>query len=707
MFESPLFLLAALLGAMIPLILHLMQKQRSTPDVFPTLRFLKLAQHASSRRIRIEHLLLWLLRTLIMLLLGLAFSMPIIRSSGWRLLGQASRDVAIVVDASYSMAYQQGRESTWDRAVAMATSLINGLGDNDRYCLYLAREEPLALVAEPVTDKSIGVAQLGALSWGHHSSRLEPAIAAAHAALRRAPGRRQLELHVITDRQAVPWSTQPSGLENLGEEKNLAVFVSMPGPDAPENTTPTHVDIVPPIMFARAGGQLLATVLHQGPPRATTVSFHIGEQEVARRTTGDETTEDGRIEFAIPPLPPGVHAARLETPEDNLRVDDAFHFLLRVRDELPALVVGDEPDTFFLRAALRAAGEGISIDWIRPAELDARPLSGYACIYLCNALPLPGQALDKLDRFARQGGVLAIFPGLRARPEDYQAWRGLPGIPAAVRDVPRAQSSRTLAWANPNHPVLRGMDDALSSPVITLQRILTWESRADDAIALIMAGENDPLLLERPAGLGRILMFGVGADRAWSNFPLTPFYLPVIIKLLEYHAHMEASPPYLLARDAIPLATIMPDAPAELVLTDPGGRPVGLRGIIQDGESVRIATPMREPGIYEADGPDGRTPVAAVNLDRAESNLEMIDPDAISKRLPLERLYFADNREELDALLQEHRIGRTYGEALLWLVLLLAVVEFVYANQLARATGRGGAPATTPSGRITTTGGAT
>ena len=44
MFLSPLFLLAAGLGAAIPLMLHLMQNRRKVELPIPTLRFLKLAE---------------------------------------------------------------------------------------------------------------------------------------------------------------------------------------------------------------------------------------------------------------------------------------------------------------------------------------------------------------------------------------------------------------------------------------------------------------------------------------------------------------------------------------------------------------------------------------------------------------------------------------------------------------------------------------
>ena len=73
MFLSPFFL-AAGGAALLPLILHLMARRQTVRMPFSTVRFLKLAQKQSSTKIRMENFLLWLLRTLLMLLLAGAFA---------------------------------------------------------------------------------------------------------------------------------------------------------------------------------------------------------------------------------------------------------------------------------------------------------------------------------------------------------------------------------------------------------------------------------------------------------------------------------------------------------------------------------------------------------------------------------------------------------------------------------------------------------
>jgi hypothetical protein len=137
-FLNPIFL-AFGAAVLIPLVLHMIQSSRTVRLPFSTVRFLKLAAKRSSRRIKMENFLLWLLRTLLMALLTVAFAMPMIRTKDFgNLLGRAARDVAIVIDASYSQDYKTGRQKVWNQATDVAASIIEGLSDKDRFCVYLA-----------------------------------------------------------------------------------------------------------------------------------------------------------------------------------------------------------------------------------------------------------------------------------------------------------------------------------------------------------------------------------------------------------------------------------------------------------------------------------------------------------------------------------------------------------------------------------------
>jgi hypothetical protein len=690
MFLSPLFLIAAGLGASVPLVLHLMQNRKRMQLNFPTVRFLKLAEKHSSRRIRLENFMLWLLRTLIMALLGLAFAMPMIRKSGLGWLGEAPRDVAIVLDASYSMGYRVERGTVWDKAVEAAVAVIEGLSDRDRFCIYLAREQPEALVAEPIANKQEGISRLRALQPGQGSSRLGPALGAAMKALLKAEARGEREMHIITDNQALPWQSVSD--EKVELDAKMGVFVALLGVPAPENAGVASVELQPPVARKGADVKVTAKLLRAGTAADTTLALYINDKEAGRRSISPSDPEASAPGFTLPPLEVGIHAARIQTPDDNLPIDNAFYFSIRVQDQMPALIVGSESEMLFLRTALRTGfGRPNAVVSATPEQITDKPLSAYACVFLCNALPLPGQAISAVEDYVKAGGVLVLFPGIGAKPDAYQAWNCLPGIPSAIEELPLAQRNRTLTWDLPQHLLVRTLREGIGIPALAIRRRLAWEKLHETSRRIVSMGADQPFLLERPFGDGHVLLFAVSADRTWSDFPLSPFFLPLMLQCAEYGAGVGAKAPFVWATDSLSLSDRFPEMKAAPVLTAPDGQSVSVRTALVQGKTVLYAENLTMPGFYSmatAEQPEAK-PALAVNLPREESNLALVADKDIPKQLGVERATVAMDLATLRRLIEEHRIGRTYGEHLLWLAFLLIAVEFIYANVLAGG-GKGG-----------------
>ncbi len=696
MFLAPLFLMAAGVGATVPFFLHLMQNRRRTRLPFPTVRFLKKAEKNTSRRIRLENFLLWLLRTMIMALLGAAFAMPMVRSGGLGWLGDAPRDVAIVLDASYSMGYRVDRGTVWDKGIETAIAIIEGLRDPDRFCIYIAREQPEAIVAEPIANKHEGILRLRALQLGQSESRIIPAANAAMKALLKADSQREREIHIITDNQALPWQPIAAGAVEAQIAPKTPVFVTLLGVSAPENTAIASLDLQPPV--ARRGSEMKAQVKlrRTGPPADTTLSLFIDDREISRKHVPAADADSTEPAFTLPVLEVGVHAAKIQTPEDNLTADNAFYFLIRIQEPMPALVVGSDSETLFLKTALRTGlGSASAVESTSPEKLTEKPLSRYSSVILCNALPLFGQAIGVIEAYVKAGGVLVIFPGMAAKPDAYTPWTALPATPRSVDDLPLAQRNRTLSWDQPQHPLVRSLREGIGIPTVAIRRKLAFDNVHEGAQRIVSMGANQPFLLDRQFGAGHVLLFSVSADRTWSDFPLSPFFLPLLIQCADLGTGAGPRTPFEWATDWLPLSDRFPEWKTPPSLSGPDGQPLSVRASVIDGRTVLNAENLKMPGFYSVTSsaePEGK-PVIAVNLLREESNLTPVIEAEIAKHLGVEDTAVAHDLESLRSLITEHRIGRTFGEHLLWIALLLTAVEFVYANVLGRSTGasRGGA----------------
>src|SRR5437763_13502114 len=102
-FLTPLFLVG--LGALaIPVIVHLIQRERSRVVQFPSLMFVQKIPYQSVRRRRIRHWSLLLMRCAALLLIVLAFARPFLKRevAAAAALG-GTREVVILLDHSASM----------------------------------------------------------------------------------------------------------------------------------------------------------------------------------------------------------------------------------------------------------------------------------------------------------------------------------------------------------------------------------------------------------------------------------------------------------------------------------------------------------------------------------------------------------------------------------------------------------------------------
>src|SRR5271169_2686200 len=98
-FLNPWFL-AALAAIGLPVYIHLLRRHIVPPQPFSSLMFFERGTQSSTRHRRLRYLLLFSLRTALILLLVLAFANPFFRRTG---AGPENKLLLVVIDHSFSM----------------------------------------------------------------------------------------------------------------------------------------------------------------------------------------------------------------------------------------------------------------------------------------------------------------------------------------------------------------------------------------------------------------------------------------------------------------------------------------------------------------------------------------------------------------------------------------------------------------------------
>src|SRR3954464_8134562 len=127
-FLSPLFLAGAAALA-IPVLIHLINREKKVVVQFPSLMFLHKIPYKSVRRQKIRHLLLLVLRCLALALFVAAFARPWFdRSHKTGAGASGAREVVILLDRSYSMGYG----TRWTSALDKAREIVGAIGPANR-----------------------------------------------------------------------------------------------------------------------------------------------------------------------------------------------------------------------------------------------------------------------------------------------------------------------------------------------------------------------------------------------------------------------------------------------------------------------------------------------------------------------------------------------------------------------------------------------
>ncbi len=120
-FFSPWFL-AGVIGVGLPIWLHLLKRHKTDPRPFPSLMFFEKREQSSVMHKRLDYILLFILRTLILVLLALLFANPFYRRSTPKAEGK--NIVVVAVDHSFSMRAVAGGESRLDKAKREAMNVL-------------------------------------------------------------------------------------------------------------------------------------------------------------------------------------------------------------------------------------------------------------------------------------------------------------------------------------------------------------------------------------------------------------------------------------------------------------------------------------------------------------------------------------------------------------------------------------------------------
>lgn len=679
-FLNVTFLFAAL-GAAIPLILHLVRRQRAGIHVFSMVRFLVSTQRAIVRQQRFRRLLLLLLRMAACALLAVLFARPFVRDQDESFFAGAQPEAAaILVDTSYSMGYGNRLAVARRRAA----EVLNTLRTGDQVALLT-----FAVQARVVRELGSDHSGLPALLDTGFEATFEgtdyvEALRAADDQLSGADFEKRT-LYLVSDFQQSGWNPRSAGWKLSPGVQLRLIDV---GDEQDDNTAVTGVEIPSALSAEERDLDVVVRIRNYGrAPFRDELTLRVNGTASGRRMV-EIPQRSGRLETFRHTFDPATNAGEVILGDDGLPVDNRFYFTVSAPAPLRVLCLEERrrPDrpseaAYYLSQALSLRRDPpIAVDVRSPRAMADVDPGDYDVVISANLSVLPRGAQSRLTDYVRSGGSLIIALNPAVSPGIFHTSFGelLPGRIASLSspDAPRDRY-RLLTDVNYQHPVFQPFSGPRHGDFGTVRFYRTARFEPDSTATVPARFEDgSAAVAEKPLGSGRTFLVLSTFDLSWTDFPIREVFVPFLYESIDYLAsrgtlHGRGAGLYRLAGEAVRL----PDDALHVEL--PSGERVPAEAS-QTG--TRLFTRTQRPGLYRVQS-EGGPHTFAVNLDTRESDFTRMDVEAFASAL-INPVAASPESRETETLAREARDAEVERRQRLWWFLGFTVIALVLGETL-------------------------
>ncbi len=477
-----------------PIIIHLLSKRKFRIVEWAAMDFLIEAEKRNRKRVRLEQLILLLLRCLAILLIAFLVARPFFQSQGLAsaLLSDASFERIILLDDSPSMQHQAQGKITFDETKEGMIAFLRDLSrerSRDTVTIRLTSrpDEPIVSGRNLSSGGVEEIVQtLENVTGSDLPANMGKALLEVERSFEDTSGPVNRVVYVVTDFRkrdwgtgsapvatdpatgtagapgapATPAATAPTSGDTTPDEQDVAGIIKRLsakasefivldiGEEATENLSITAINSLSKALVKGIESEFTVVVRNTGSATLTDVevTFAAGEAlELKNKIESIAAGEELAVPFRFKFEETGSVPITASVGADPLRPDNTRHFAARVREGVQVLLVNGDPssdfeksEVYFLKQAMRPRGLGLlgfTVDEVTETQFEGQDLSRFQVIIICNLYRVSDDRQTALDQWVRAGGGLILFLGDQVDEEIYntQLYRDGQGmLPARI-----------------------------------------------------------------------------------------------------------------------------------------------------------------------------------------------------------------------------------------------------------------------------------
>jgi hypothetical protein len=735
----------ALLGwlalAGVPILIHLLHRQRHKTMDWAAMRWLMAAMKKNQRWIRLEQWLLLAVRTALIALVVLAMMKPAFEQAKgfFAVLGPSTLHI-LVIDNSLSMQYSEGNLTRFERAKEMATAILDSARQGDQASVLVLGSSVQVLVSEPSPYLASVAEEIEGLVPEDATTRIEQMVEPLSRLIRQSTTSRT-RVYLITDMQRSTWlgdgsNSDPSELRRrLIELAGDVPFTLLDtSGTASPNLAVTDLVAMDPVAVDGRGYSIRASVSNFGSVDRSDLRLDLkvdGEIE-ATESVSVPAGQTRNVSFAPILSGAGDHTLEVQLSADALVRDNSRFLVARVRPSLRVLLIDGQAsgesfrsETDYLRVALWPANNDgspddrlVQVDVLRESDLLEKNLDDFDVLGLVNVRQITQAEAKAIGSFVRRGGGFLLFAGSQLEVASYNDFLGPGGenilpltLGPIVGDGVASAASYQFDPAGYVHPLIADFRDHEQAGLVStkiyryVKAILPEvadsadekrEAKSVPEVAL-KYDSGDPAIILARQGAGTVGVVTTSADLDWNGWAISPSYLPVMQQMVRILSAGKLRRPEVRAGEtaqlSLPEGTGEEEIPVERPKRGEGSTDSTLSSIKpeRDGGVNRLTLVATDRvGVYSCKigPPTDETWLVAVNTWPMESDLAKISEDELAGTFSGWKFRLLDRFEPDQPMGDVAASGNdSIHRGLLYAVLGLALLEPILAWRFGRAHG--------------------
>jgi hypothetical protein len=660
------------LAAGLPIIIHLWSKRKYNEVTWAAMEYLLAAVRKNVRRIRIEQLILLLIRVAILILLAVALADPIFSlfpTLGSSLGTAGQTHFVLVLDGSYSMGYKASEKSRFELAQQLAVQVVEDSRQGDGFTLVLMADPPVVAISEPAFDPKDVTEEIENLLMRHGGADLPATLAEVERILHKGETLHSRltdqKVCFFTDLGRTTWEDSATEacrghVGRLADKASLILFDV--GQTEVENLAIAAMDVRESLVTIARDITVDVEVQNLGRSDRSgrRVAIFVDDQEVHTDRIDVSAGGQATLAFAYRFDTPGEHKIEARLADDALAVDNHRWVSVPVRESINVLCIeGKQGAARYVALALepsKSEHPRVRPDVQFEHALLERELGEYDCVFLCNVGRFGRDESAVLYEYLKNGGGLIVSLGDQVQADSYNEQLGgeLSGIrilPVRL-ERPSAEAQYAFDPRDYRHAIVAEFagherSGLISTPVWKYFKATRYDSTS--ARVALAFHNGDPAIVEEPILRGRSIVLTTAAspesvDRTtdpptpWTALAYWPSFPALVQEMLALAVGGRTSGRNLLVGDAVEGSVARAASGLTLTIEGPDGESDRVP-MKTDGEHSRwVYDRAMWSGMYTAryGEPPDKVESFAVNVNTRESDLGRFDPELLPSQFNLD-----------------------------------------------------------------------